>query len=78
MPETGRGFELNQLQKQAEATTDVANHLIKLEERIQSLEETIADSAISSGRVAKALNWLTLVLVLIGAVGLYLEYFGPE
>ncbi len=74
MTEIGRKFELNQLEKQANATKEAAEKIEALEQRLESLENTIKTAADSSGKVAKALNFLTGALVLVGIVSAVLQY----
>ncbi|WP_160060320.1 hypothetical protein [Psychromonas sp. L1A2] len=58
------------LEKQSDATRKVSTALENLNTKIDGLEKAFKDSSTSSGRVTKALNWLTFALVLIGVAQL--------
>ena len=67
MTEQGRGFELNKLEKQVKA-------LEGMNKELKELGIIIKDSSKSSNRVATALNFLTLMLVIVGVVSAYIQH----
>ena len=67
MTEQGRGFELDKLKKQVKA-------LEGMNKELKELGIIIKDSSKSSNRVATALNFLTLMLVIVGVVSAYIQH----
>jgi hypothetical protein len=74
MPEQGRQHELESLRMQAEASSKVAEHLVALNGNMEKLEKTVSSASDSSDRLAKALNWLTFALVVVGALAIVVPF----